>query len=95
MNCSQCRENQTVDGVIPDCESGKGCLIPLVPEYSQRLLTLRGVRVALKNLVEPRIIFREFEREHGELTWFDLELLAAVETELRPEPEEPPHGEGC
>jgi len=49
------------------------------------------MRVALKNLIDPGTICRAFEREHGELTWFDLELLAAVETELNPE--EPIDGE--
>ena len=57
----------------------------------RRILTLRGMRLALKTLIDPGTICRAFEREHGELDWFDLELLATVENELQPD-EEPPHG---
>lgn len=50
------------------------------------------MRIALKTLIDPGTICRAFEREHGELDWFDLELLATVEKELHPE--EDGDGEG-
>jgi hypothetical protein len=43
------------------------------------LLSLRGLQIRLANLVDPGTICRAFEQKHGELTWDDLELLAAVE----------------
>lgn len=63
-----------------------------MPADGQRVFMLRGMNLALKKLIDPGTICRAFEKEHGELTWFDLELLAAIEAELQPE--EPPDGEG-
>lgn len=83
--------NQRADGIQPDCETATGCLIPALSEDGQRILTLRGMRISLKNLIDPGTICRAFEREYGELDWFDLEMLAAIETELQPEDSD--HGE--
>lgn len=49
----------------------------------------------LRDLVDPGTIRRAFEQEHGELTWDDLELLAAIEDYHREEVKEgADNGEG-
>jgi hypothetical protein len=70
---------------VPECKTPAGCLIPPLSERGSRLLLLRGMRLALGSTIDPGTICRAFEREHGKLEWFDLELLAAVEAELKPE----------
>ena len=78
--------------MLPDCRTSAGCLIPPLPENGQRILSLRSMRLALGNLLDPGTICRAFEAEYGALDWHDLSLLAAVEKELKPEPGAPDHG---
>ena len=82
MSCEQCHENYAVDGIVPDCKTDAGCLIPPLPENGKRVLSLRSMRVALGKLIDSGTVCRAFESEFGPLDWHDLSLLAAVEDVL-------------
>lgn len=82
MSCEQCHENYAVDGIVPDCKTDAGCLIPPLPENGKRVLSLRSMRVELGDLIDSGTVCRAFESEFGPLDWHDLSLLAAVEDVL-------------
>ncbi len=67
-----------MDGVTPDCETGKGCLIPALDERAARVTRLRDILVRLKDLVDAGIVLRMYGADID-----DLELLAVLEDEIR------------
>ncbi|GAB4389049.1 MAG: hypothetical protein Kow0025_12040 [Thermodesulfovibrionales bacterium] len=67
------------DGAVPPCRQG-GCWIPPVAPEGARALELRRRVAALGSLLGAEAVLRAFGA-----TETDLELLAAVEDELRKE----------
>ena len=78
MSCESCREAQEIDGVIPDCEKERGCLIPPLDERGKRIMGLRGKIITLKELLPADVILKMYQA-----TIDDIELLAAVEEEIK------------
>lgn len=67
-----------VDGVIPDCETEAGCLIPMLSGQWHRLLEIRAVLADLKESVGAETVCRLYEVDRD-----DLAGLALIERELR------------
>lgn len=86
VDCDACAEALDTDGVIPDCQAERGCLIPPLLPACRRVMELRGLLVRLHPTVDPGTVCRMFGA-----TLDDLELLALVEDYLR---ENKPDGEG-
>lgn len=60
------------------------------------MLVLRAMLSRLGKTIDPGTTCRAFEREYGEITWDDLEMLAAVEDLDRTEfAQDGENGEGC
>jgi hypothetical protein len=76
------------DDVEPECIEGR-CLIPALDAQEQRILEIRHRLISLKDLVDPGTILRLYDADLE-----DLELLAAMEAELKryAQQKEPPHG---
>lgn len=81
MNCEECRDAEKIDGVIPDCQTDKGCLVPPLDEDAQRVMNIREKLITLKELVDPGTILRMHNA-----TREDIEMLAAVEEEMKKNP---------
>ena len=77
MTCGNCLEAQELDGILPDCQSDAGCLIPRLHPLGARAMNIRDKLVRLHRLK----IGGEILRMHG-ATLEDLELLALAEDEL-------------
>ena len=67
----------------PRCRTEEGCFIPPLLPAGQRVMELRGLLVRLQPTVDSGTICRMFGADLD-----DLQLLAIVEDELRPEKEE-------
>jgi len=67
-----------VDGVIPDCQTAIGCLLPELDKKNRRLLEIRSMLVRLHGLVDPGTICKMMEVDRDE-----LEILATIEEHLR------------
>lgn len=78
VSCEACREAQQVDGLTPDCETVKGCLIPPLDEAGARVMQLRDKLVRLKDLMDAGTVLRMYGAGVE-----DLELLAVLEDEIR------------
>ncbi len=78
MACEQCESIREKDGIEPDCETGKECLIPPVNSQCRKVLRMISLVRDLKGLVDADTALRL----HG-ATLEDLELMAAVEREIR------------
>lgn len=78
MTCPACEESRTIDGITPDCETAKGCVIPPLSEAGNRILTIRQKLAALGELIGRGEILRLYG-----VTLEDMELLELVEAELR------------
>ncbi len=60
------------------------------------MLILRTMLNRLGTMIDPGTTCRAFEREYGEITWDDLEMLAAVEDLDRTKlTQDVKNGEGC
>lgn len=66
------------DGIAPDCETEKGCLIPPIMPEGQRILEIRGKLITLRGLVESGVIFQMYGA-----TKDDIDMLAIVEEEMK------------
>jgi len=71
---------QEVDGLTPQCQTGTACLIPQLLPEGQRALEMRSTILRLRNLIDPGTICRMYDADMD-----DLQLLALVEDELKPE----------
>lgn len=69
-----------MDGILPECQTEAGCPIPRLDSDALRVMKLRSMLVRLHEIVDPGTICKMF---HATLD--DLELLAIVEDELKPE----------
>ncbi len=91
MSCESCKEAMVIDEKEPPCwgEVGAYCNTPLQPginacwlqeldEAGHRILEIRGKLIALKELVDPGTILRMYK-----VSLEEIELLAAVEEEMR------------
>ena len=67
-----------MDGVTPDCEAGKACLIPALDERSARVMQIRDKLVRLKDLVDAGTVLKMCGADLDE-----LELLAVLEDEIK------------
>lgn len=85
MCCEACADALEVDGLTPDCHTERGCIIPPPGDDGVRILEIRSLLLRLRGVVDPGTICRLCGVDRD-----DLELLALVEDELRPEPETPP-----
>lgn len=89
VSCAACEESREVDGLIPDCETDVGCIIPRLSDDGQRVMGIRDLLLDLHPLVDPGTVFRicEVDRE-------DLELLALIESELKEQAKRRGDGQG-
>ena len=76
--CEACEEIREKDGVDPDCETEKGCVLPPIGPVERRILEIRDRLVALQGLVGSGAVLKIY----GAGRW-DMELLARVEKELK------------
>lgn len=67
-----------MDGIIPDCETDRGCLIPELEQEGRRILEIRSLIVRLAGVVDAGTVLRMAAADLD-----DLALLAVVEDELR------------
>lgn len=67
-----------IDGATPDCETGKGCLIPPLRKRAEKVMKIYAQLKALEGLVDPRTILESQEANRD-----DLEYLTVIETEIR------------
>ncbi|GEM_PF-2249710 len=77
--CEACEEIREKDGVAPDCETEKGCILPPIGPAERRILEIRDRLVALQGLVDPGAVLKIYGASRR-----DIELLASVEKELKP-----------
>jgi hypothetical protein len=78
VSCEACAEALEVDGIKPDCRTGKKCLVPRLEPEAQRVMELRGLIVRLRDLVDAGTILKMCGADLE-----DLALLATVEDLLR------------
>ena len=78
MSCASCAEVFEKDGILPDCETDKGCVLPELAPAGARILKIRNMLVELHEIVDPGTICRMFDADLD-----DLELIASVEAEAR------------
>lgn len=80
-----------MDGIVPDCQTGVGCLIPDPQFEGRRILELRKLIIKLAGLVDAGSVLKIAEADLD-----DLILLGAVEELLKAAgPKEPARdGEG-
>ena len=98
MSCESCKEALLIDEKEPPCfntpsttptppyQGGEfktipgvdTCWLPELDETGHRILEIRGKLIALKDLVDPGTVLRMYRA-----TKEDIELLAAVEEEMR------------
>jgi len=78
VSCEACREAQQVDGVTPDCEAGKSCLIPALDERGARVMQIRDKLVRLRDLVDAGTVLKMYGADLD-----DIELLAVLEDEIK------------
>ena len=74
-----------MDGILPECQTETGCVIPALNSASGRVMKLRSMLVRLHEIVDPGTICKMFNA-----TLEDLELLAMIEDELKPEAQPDP-----
>lgn len=77
VSCEKCNEADEIDGEEPRCISGE-CWIPQPDEQGRRVLELRSRLVSLADLNIGGEALRMYDADME-----DIELLAAVEDELR------------
>jgi len=89
VECSACRDAQTLDGIVPPCETDEGCWIPVPHPWAIRALGIHGLLRSLKDLNVGGTVLSICNASR-----FDLELIAEAEDELHadqggnPAPEE-------
>jgi hypothetical protein len=77
MTCSACEDIERVDGVEPDCRSGK-CMIPPVPDGAEKAVRAWNIANGLRDLPALAGCLSAMG-----LSEFDLELVALIENERR------------
>ena len=77
VSCDNCKDALLIDEVEPACWVGE-CLLPEIGERERRVLEIRDRLVALNDLGIGGEILRMYEADVN-----DIELLAAVEEELK------------
>ncbi len=88
MTCEACEEARLIDEVIPDCESGRGCLIPSLDDEGLRIIEIYTRIRSLDGLVDAAAILQTYNA-----TPEDLEMLAIVSEELKTFGEEKGNGD--
>ena len=83
MTCEACEEARDIDEVTPDCESGRGCLIPSLDDEGLRIIEIYTRIRSLKGLVDAGSILRFYGADTE-----DLEMLAVVAAEMAEAKEE-------
>jgi hypothetical protein len=78
VSCEGCEEIREKDGIAPDCETDKGCVIPPIDVTERRILEIRDKLVALQGLVDSGDVLKMYGA-----TRRDIELLVMVEKELK------------
>lgn len=78
VSCAACREMREVDGHSPPCLSEGGCPVPPIPPEGARALAIRSAILRLRGLAGAGAVLKAYGAGEGE-----LELLAAIEEELR------------
>lgn len=69
-----------MDGILPECQTETDCPIPRLTAEARRVMKLRSMLVRLHEIIDPGTICKMFNA-----TLDDLELLALVEDELKPD----------
>lgn len=87
MTCESCRDIEKVDEVLPDCKTGKGCLIPQLGQEEARILEVRDLLVRLHDLINPEVILKMYE-----ISGEEIEMLAVIEDEIKKMKEEETKG---
>jgi hypothetical protein len=77
--CEECRMIFEIDGGLPDCETGSGCMIPPLGEKGIRIMDIRGKLTLLKGLVDSGTILSLYGATRD-----DLDLLMKVEELMSP-----------
>ncbi|HEY3276401.1 MAG TPA: hypothetical protein VGJ94_07250 [Syntrophorhabdaceae bacterium] len=72
--CKECEKSRQIEGDIPDCETAKGCIIPLLGEKGVRAMAIRDKLMKLRKLVDPQTILTAYGA-----TVDDLEMLIRLE----------------
>ena len=78
MSCEECEKSREVDGIAPDCETGKDCVIPPLSEAGARIMDIRQRLASLGDLVGRGEILRMYG-----VTIEDMDLLELAEAELK------------
>ncbi|MDA8082274.1 MAG: hypothetical protein M0024_01285 [Nitrospiraceae bacterium] len=86
MTCEACEEARIIDEVTPDCESGRGCLIPALDDEGLRIIEIYARIRSLEGLVDAAAILQMYTA-----TPEDLAMLAIVKEEMA-EAKEQDHG---
>ncbi|MEW6115670.1 MAG: hypothetical protein AB1553_02060 [Nitrospirota bacterium] len=77
VSCDACRDALEKDGYDPECIEGE-CKLPPLDPLGARILEIRQRLLSLNELVDAGTILRLYD-----VDLVDLELLAAVEEELK------------
>lgn len=78
-----------MDGLLPDCQTAAGCLIPPLDPGTSQVLDIRDKLIRLKNMGIGDSILKLYGA-----TVDTLELLAIAEDELNPQHEDMSDGNG-
>lgn len=78
MSCEVCEDVREKDGIAPDCETEKGCMLPKLGPGASRILSIRDKLIALQGLVDSGEILKMYDA-----TRQDIELLVEVEKEIQ------------
>ena len=78
MSCEACEDVREKDGIAPDCETEKGCLIPPLGPEERRILEIRGKLITLQGLVDAGTIFQIYG-----VIKDDIDILTVVEEEMK------------
>lgn len=78
MSCENCKAQQTIDGVVPGCDTDRGCLIPSLDPEEHRIAEMRRKLIVLKELIGPDAILKMYRA-----TKRDIEMLANIEEEIK------------
>lgn len=77
MRCENCEDIRKNDGLVPDCETERGCPVPSAGEAGARALRLRGRLINLGPLIGPEMVLKVYGA-----TMEDIDLIEVIEDEM-------------